>query len=75
MAKLFELKKQREFALEKAENITATAERAKRELSVSESLEFDSCMTAVTALGSQIKHIEKHSTIYDMVGPNGAVLH
>jgi HK97 family phage major capsid protein len=74
VAKLFELKKQRDYALDKAESIAATAERAKRELTASESLEFDSCMTAVNALGSQIKHIEKTATIYDMVGPNGAVL-
>lgn len=74
MAKLFELKQQRKFALDKAEAIIAASESAKVELTPNQSAEVDYCMTAVHALNTQITSIEKTATIRGMMSPNGTLL-
>jgi len=61
---LFELKKQRKFALDKADKILATAEAAGRKLTNEESLEVDNLTTAVNVLGPKIKAIEDKNTIF-----------
>ena len=70
---LFELKAQREHALNKADALVNTAAAAKRELTSSESLEVDTCMLAVNSLNPRIKEIESKNTITKMF-PKGVVL-
>jgi HK97 family phage major capsid protein len=67
---LFEMKKQRTFALKKAENILVAAELAHRGLTAEESVENDTYMGAVKALNPQIAAIESKNTIQAMF-PNG----
>jgi len=71
--KLFDLKKQREHALRKAEGIVQAAETAQRALTDSESLDYDSLITAVHALNPRIAEIESKTTIRGMF-PNGIVI-
>ena len=59
-----EMKRQRQFALDKADNILATAERAKRELTANEQAEVDTCMTAVHVLNPKIEAINRANTIF-----------
>jgi HK97 family phage major capsid protein len=61
--KLFELKKQHAHAVNKAESILASAEREHRDLTPAESLEVDTAMAAVGALGPQIAAIERKNTL------------
>lgn len=74
MARLIELKQQREFSLNKADSLVKAAEAAKRELTPNESMEVDAAMTAVNALNKQITGIEKSNTIFKMLTPNGVLL-
>lgn len=63
---LFELKRQREAALNKADAITSAAETAKRELTAAEQQDLDICMSAINALNPQIKVIEGKNTIRNL---------
>ena len=63
MANLFEMKKQRAHALNKAESILKAAESASRELTSIESLDVDTAMAAVKALDPQINKIERQNTL------------
>ncbi len=74
MSKLIDLRRQRQYALDKADSITAAAERANRTMTESEELEFEASMTTVNALNPQIAKIEKTATIMDLVSDRGAVL-
>jgi HK97 family phage major capsid protein len=71
--KLFELKQQQHFALNKAESIVQAAENAQRELTKTEEQEYAVCMTTVRTLGPQIKAIEDKNTIRGNF-PNGMAL-
>lgn len=73
MARLMELRQQKAFSLAKADSLVKAAESAKRELTPNESMEFDSCMTAVDALNSRIGGIEKTATIRGMQGADGSL--
>lgn len=70
---LFDLKKQREHALAKADSIVQAAEVAKRTLTANEDLEIATCMAAVTSINPRIKEIESKNTIRSMF-PDGAVI-
>lgn len=72
--KIFELKKQREQALDKADAIVKAAERTGRKLTESEELDVNLAMTAVASLNPQIKALEKNNTIRQLVGDNGVLL-
>jgi HK97 family phage major capsid protein len=61
--KLFELKQQHKHALDKADSIVRSAETAERELTAAENLDLGTCMKAATALGTEIKVIEKKNTL------------
>jgi len=63
MSNLFQLKKDHAFALKKAESILATAESLSRDLTESETSEYSTAMSAVSALQPQIAKIEKRNTI------------
>jgi len=63
MANLFELKKDRAFALKKAENLTQAAENANRNLTDAEEQEFSVALAAANNLGEQIAKIERQSTL------------
>ena len=74
---LFELKKQREHALAKADSIVRAAEAGRRELTADESMDIDLNMRAVNALNPQIAGIEKDNSIRKMltnVGGNSVLL-
>jgi len=70
---LFELKKQREHALAKADSIVQAAETARRTLTANEDMEIATCMAAVTSINPRIKEIESKNTIRSMF-PDGAVI-
>lgn len=70
---LFDLKKQRETALAKADAILAAAETAKRNLTDAEGTDLDSAMAEVNALNPQITRIESLNTIRAKF-PTGVVL-
>jgi HK97 family phage major capsid protein len=70
---LFDLKKQREHALAKADSIVQAAEVAKRTLTANEDIELATCMTAVNSLNPRIKEIESKNSIRSMF-PNGTVI-
>ena len=70
---LFELRKQREFALNKADSIVKAAENARRPLTDNEDLEIASSMAAVNALNPQIKKLEGSNTLATQY-PRGAVI-
>ena len=63
MANFFEMKQQRQFALDKAGRIMTAAQSANRELTREESLEVDSQMSVVQALNPQIARIERQNTL------------
>jgi HK97 family phage major capsid protein len=68
---LFELKKQRENALAKADSITRAVEAAHREPTPAESLDVDNAMTAVNALNPRIAELEKNNSIRKMLNTTG----
>jgi HK97 family phage major capsid protein len=68
---IFELRKQREHALAKADSIVKAAETAGRSLTEAESMDIDLNMKAVSVLNSQIKPIEKNNTISKMLQGTG----
>jgi HK97 family phage major capsid protein len=70
---IFQLKKQRETALDKADSIIKAAERAGRTLTAAEDLDVEIAMAAVTSLNPQIEAIEKKNTILQAF-PTGRVL-
>ena len=70
---LFELKKQREEALAKADSIVAAAENSKRVMTEQETSDVELSLKAVGVLNSQIKVIEDRNTIRSQF-PNGVVL-
>lgn len=70
---LFELRKQRQFALDKADSLVRAAENARREPTENEALEIASCMSAVNALNPQIKKLESNNTLSGQF-PRGAVI-
>ena len=72
--KLFELKQQREAALQKTESIIKTAEHAGRDFTAAESMEMDNVNLAVTALNQQISAIERKNTLGSVLRLNGGVL-
>jgi|ERR1700722_1154187 len=61
--KLLDMKKQREFALSKAEGICTTAESANREMTEAERQDYDLAMAAVSDLSPKIVKIERQNTI------------
>ena len=63
MPNLMQLKKDKAFALNKAESILAATERENRELTEAESMEFDTSMAAANALGTEIAKMERNSTL------------
>ena len=63
MPSLFDLKRQRAHALNKADSIVAASERENRDLTAAEALDVDTAMAAVHALTPQIQSIEKQNTI------------
>ena len=63
MASLMELKKQRAFAVRKAESLVSAAESANRELTETESAEYDLAMAAVNTLSPQIAKSERNNTL------------
>src|SRR5690242_7402487 len=67
MATLFEMKKQRQHALDKAESLVQAAENAHREMTDAETLDYDTAMAAVNALSPQIKSVEGQNTIFKMM--------
>ncbi len=69
---IFELRKQREHALAKADSIVKAAESAGRSLTESESMDIDLNLKAVKVLDSQIKPIEKDNSIRKMLKGTGA---
>lgn len=74
MARLIELRQQRQFSLDKADSLLKSAENAKRELTPHENMEVEAAMVAVKALNHQIAGIEKANTINKMMSPNGTML-
>lgn len=60
---LFDLRKQREHALNKAESLVAAAEREHRQMTEAESLEVETLTTAANALAPRIQSLESKNTI------------
>lgn len=71
---LFDLRKQRTHALDKADNILQAAANAKRELTASESMDVDAAMVVVNALNPRIQSIEANNTVRSMLSPSGVLL-
>lgn len=70
---LFQAKKDRAFALNKADSIVKAAESANRKLTETEEQEFNTAMAAAESLRQQIAKMERHSTLrHHMV--NGMLL-
>jgi HK97 family phage major capsid protein len=67
MANLYQLKKDHNFALDKADSILNAAQSASRELTATEQSEFDVAMAAVSALKPQIAKIERQNTLLQHV--------
>lgn len=65
--KLVELTRQRKHAIDKADAIIAGAERGKRELTPSENLDIDTCLSAAKALEPQIKSLQDTNTLSRMM--------
>lgn len=63
MLNLFQLKKDRAFALNKAESIIKAAESANRQLTEMEEQEYNTAMAAVEKLSPQIAKMERQSTL------------
>jgi len=68
---LFDLRKQREHALAKADGILQASELAKRELTENEQLELDNCTAAVSSLTPRIKSLEEKNSITKMLNTTG----
>lgn len=60
---LFQLKKDRQFALNKAESIVAATEKENRQMTEGEEQEYHTAMAAVEALSPQIAKMERNSTL------------
>src|SRR5579872_1198952 len=73
MANLFQMKKDRAFALNKAEGIVRAAESANRELTEVEEAEYNTSMAAVAALDPQIIKMERKGTLRRQF-PNGNII-
>lgn len=73
-ASYFDLKKRKQFALDKADSIVKAAEAGHRAFTEAEQSDLDNCMVAVEALNPQITAIESQNTIRKMIGPGGAVI-
>jgi HK97 family phage major capsid protein len=73
MANLFDMKKQRHHALNKADGILKLAENANRELTASEQQDVDVCMTTVHALNPKIELIESKNTLAPLFNRLGGV--
>ena len=69
-----ELKKQQQHALSKAEAILAAAEKAGRDMTASEELDYNTSMAAFKALSPQVKKWEANNTILNMVGNTGMII-
>src|ERR1700677_862977 len=67
---LFELRAQRDHALNKAEAITKAAESA-GSFTADQSREIETCMTAINALNPRIAEMEKKNTITKMLNVSG----
>jgi HK97 family phage major capsid protein len=63
---IFELRKQRDFALSKADSLVKAAEGANRQLTDAESTEVDASLAAVKALAPRIAELEKRNSITQM---------
>ena len=72
MANLFELKKQRAEALDKADRLIAIAENAGRELTAEESKDVDLSLKVSRALGPQIEKLESKNTLSGVIRRFGA---
>jgi HK97 family phage major capsid protein len=70
---LVELHRQRKHAMNKADAIVAAAESAKRALTHEETMDFDACLTASTALSEKIKKLESTNTLRAQLN-NGMLL-
>jgi HK97 family phage major capsid protein len=71
--KLFDLKKDRQLALDKADRIVAAAENARRTLTAEEASIVDYSMKEVNGFNAQIKVIESNNTLRTQF-PSGVVL-
>src|SRR5690242_13376746 len=60
---LFQLKKDKTFALNKAESIVTASERENREMTAAEEAEYNTAMAAVEALAPKIAKLERQSTL------------
>jgi HK97 family phage major capsid protein len=69
----FDLKKQRNHALDKADTILRAAETARRELTAAEQLDVDTCIAAANALEPKIRAIESKNTLRTQL-TNGMVI-
>ncbi len=74
MANLFELKKQRQHALAKADNILKAAEVAGRDFTADENLDLETCQAAVNALNPKIAAIEKNNSLASVARFSGGLL-
>jgi HK97 family phage major capsid protein len=70
---LFELKKQRAFALNKAETLIGAAENAGRKMTEGEASEYSVAMAAVASFAPQIAKIERQNTLHHML-TNGKLI-
>lgn len=61
--RLFQMKQEREHALNKSESIIAAAEREKRPLTKAEEMDLSTCNTAINTLSPQIARIESQNTV------------
>jgi HK97 family phage major capsid protein len=72
--KLFELRKQRESALAKAEAIVSATEISGRDMTPEQALDYEIAMSAVNSLAPKIQSLEKQNTILKSVGENGTLI-
>jgi HK97 family phage major capsid protein len=71
--RLFELKQQREAALQKADAILSAAEQGKRDMTPAETEQVTACQAEVAALNPQIQLIESQNTLRAQY-PTGRVI-
>ena len=71
---LFEMKKDRQTALDAADAILARAENAKREMNAQETALFDEHMGTVKKLTAKIEPIETNNTLLPLLRQNPAAL-
>ena len=74
MPQLFDLKRRRNEALVKTEAILADAEKAQRQMTSSETANFNTAMREVQELNAQIAPIERSNTLLQQVKNNGGML-